>query len=80
MTPTELLILKSSGDRLLRLTTIDGEELIVKVISVFDKDSDPDLFYKLISPNRPALYVHRETAGDYSIPLDKIASVSALDT
>jgi hypothetical protein len=53
----------SSDDKPVRIHTRDGEEMIVKVISVFDGESDPDLFYELISTSRPELYVRRDSVG-----------------
>lgn len=75
MTAEELMLLKSGIDRPIRISTRDGEDLTVKVIWVFDQESDPDLFYELISTSRPELCVQREGIGGYSISLEDIASV-----
>ena len=78
MIAEELGLLKSNIDKAVRMQTRDGEDLVVKVIWVFDEESDPDLFYELISTSRPERYVQRDNVGGYSIPLEEIASVSPL--
>jgi len=75
MTAEELLLLKSGIDKPIGISTREGEDLTVRVISVFDQESDPDLFYELISTSRPELYVQRDGVGGYSISLESIVSV-----
>ena len=74
MTDADLTCLKSNIDKLVEIDTIDGEHFIAKVISVFDAEENPDMFYDLISTNKPERYVRREENVGYSIPLAQIAS------
>ncbi len=80
MTKTDLDTLKSKIDKHVQITTVDGEQMVVKVISVFSDESDADMFFKLVSTSRPELYQRREQIGGYSIPLKDIVSVAAIDS
>ena len=75
MTETELRLLKSSIDKRVQIETSDGERMIAKVISVFDEESDADIFYELVSTSHPDLYARKERVGGYSLPLKDIVSV-----
>ena len=78
MTEADLAILKSNIGRSVRIETVDGERMIAKTISVFDEESDADIFYELVSTSHPELYPRRGRAGGYSLPLKDIASVAAM--
>jgi hypothetical protein len=75
VTDTELLLLKSSIDKRVQIETSDGERMIAKVISVFDEESDGDIFYELVSTSQPDLYARKERVGGYSLLLKDIVSV-----
>lgn len=79
MTQADLDTLKSNIDRRVKIETVDGEQLIAKVISVFAEESDADMFFELVSTSRPELYKTGEKIGGYSIPLKDIASVSSAE-
>jgi hypothetical protein len=76
MTQADLDTLKSNIDRRVKIETVDGEQLIAKVISVFSEESDADMFFELISTSRPELYKKTGQVGGYSLPLKDIISVS----
>lgn len=76
MTKTDLDTLKANIDMQVEIETVDGEQLVGKVICVFDDESDADLFFELISTSRPELYKKTEQVGGYSLPLKDIASVN----
>jgi hypothetical protein len=78
MTEAELQTLKANINKNVRVVTSDGEEMVVKVISVFDRESDPDMFYELVSTPHSHLYPRKERVGGYSIPLKEILSVKAV--
>ena len=79
MTQADLETLKSNIDGRVKIETVDGEQLIAKVISVFSEESDADMFFELVSTSRPDLYAKTEHVGGYSLPLKDIASVSAAE-
>jgi hypothetical protein len=72
---TDLRVLKANVDKIVRVFTTDGEEMIVRVISVFDEESEPDMFYELVSTSHPERYAKRKHVGGFSIPLREISSV-----
>jgi hypothetical protein len=76
MTESDLAYLKSRVDQLVGIETTDGEHLIAKIISVFDREDNPDLFYELVSTTNPATYGGK-TGGFYSLPLNEINTVKA---
>ncbi len=75
MTETDIEILKTSIDECVQIMTVDGEQLIAKLISVFAEESDPDMFFELVSTSHPQLYAQKEKLGGYSLPLADILSV-----
>lgn len=79
MTQTDLDTLKSNIGRRVKIETVDGEQLIAKVISLFAEESDADMFFELVSTSRSDLYAKTEQVGGYSLPLKDIASVSAAE-
>jgi len=75
MTEADLVCLKSSIDKVVVIETIDGERLLAKVVSVFDREDDPDMFYELVSTSRPNLYPRMTEKCGYSLPLENILAV-----
>jgi len=75
VTESELRLLKSSIDKRVQIETLDGERMVAKVISVFDEESDADVFYELVSTSHPDQYRRIARVGGYSLPLKDIASV-----
>jgi hypothetical protein len=45
MTSEDLKCLKSNIDQVVVITAADGKRILAKLISVFDEESDPDVFY-----------------------------------
>jgi hypothetical protein len=76
MTESDLAYLKTRVDKLVSIETTTGEHLIAKVISVFDGEDNPDLFYELVSTSTPDSYIGNQNGG-YSLPLGEIISVKA---
>lgn len=70
MTEADLACLKSHIDQNVEIETRSGEHLLIKVISVFDGEADPDVFFDVVSP---AGAVKPETG--CSLPLEEIVSV-----
>jgi hypothetical protein len=70
VTEAELDCLKSHIDKHVEIDTRSGEHLLIKVISVFDGEADPDVFFDVIAPAGAV----RPEAG-YSLPLEEIVSV-----
>jgi hypothetical protein len=79
VTEGELRLLKSSIDKRVQIETSDGEQVIAKVICVFDEGSDADIFYELVSTSHPGLYARKKCVGGYSLPLRDIVSVSPVE-
>ena len=73
MTETDLECLKSHIDQHVEIVTRNGERLLIKVISVFDRESDPDVFFWDVTsePGKP----DSEQAQGCSLPLAEIVSV-----
>ena len=72
MTPEELERLKSNVGRVVEIETQNGERILIKPISVFDEESDPDIFFwEVTSPEKP----DSEQTKACSLPLSEIASV-----
>jgi len=78
VTEADLICLKSNVNKLVEIETTDGEHLVGRVITVFDSEEDPDVWYDLISTSKPERYVRREENVGYSILLAQIASVKAI--
>jgi hypothetical protein len=72
VTEADLECLKSHVDQQVEIDTRSGEHLRIKVISVFDGESDPDVFFDVVA-------VGSEPAGGsgsgQSLPLNEILSV-----
>jgi hypothetical protein len=70
VTESDLEYLKSHIDQEVEIDTRSGEHLLIKVISVFDGEADPDVFFDVIAP---ACATSPEAG--YSLPLEEIVSV-----
>jgi hypothetical protein len=77
VTHSDLECLKANIDRVVEIETRGGEHFLAKVISVFDQESDPDLFYWDVTAN-PHMQDSEHSQG-YSIQLDEIAAVRKFD-
>jgi hypothetical protein len=77
MNDAEVQCLKDCIDKVVEIETIDGEQLVARVISVFsDAEYDEhELFYEMLSTNMPEAYKHLGNAGGYALDFGKIASV-----
>ena len=76
MTEADLVCLKSNIGKIVEIETTDGVRHLVRVVSVFDGEDDPDMFYELVSTSRPDLYPRlAEKSIGYSLPLENILSV-----
>lgn len=73
MTEADIEYLKSHIGEPVEIVTVDGERLLIKAISVFDEESDPDVFFWDITES-PDLPDAQQTQG-YSLPLAEIISV-----
>ena len=80
MSDANIETLKANIDKKVQITTSSGEEMVVKVISVFDQDSDADMFFELVATSQPRLYARKEKVGGYSITLNQIVSVKAIES
>jgi hypothetical protein len=70
VTESDLECLKSHIDQQVEIDTRSGEHLLIKVISVFDGEADPDVFFDVVAPASAI----RPEAG-CSLPLEEIVSV-----
>jgi hypothetical protein len=73
MTQADLDCLKSHIDRVVEIETRKGECLLINVISVFDQESDPDVFFYDVTAD-PNQKNFEKTSG-YGLPLHEIISV-----
>jgi hypothetical protein len=78
MTEADLACLKSRIDQTVEIQTVSGEQLIARVIWVFDGEDNPDLFYDLVSTSNPESYPRLSEACGYALPLKEIVSVKPL--
>jgi hypothetical protein len=72
MTSAQLELLKAHMNRLVEISTSTGERLIIRPISVFDEDTDPDVFFDDFTTN-PEMKSKPEKG--FSMPLVDIDSV-----
>jgi hypothetical protein len=75
MEDAEIQCLKDSIDRLVEIQTRDGEHLIAKVISVFDGEDKPNIFYQVISSSTMEWYKSYPLSDAFSLDFDRIVSV-----
>jgi hypothetical protein len=73
MTQSDLECLKEHIDQVVEIETWKGERLLINVISVFDQESDPDVFFHDVTAD-PKQKDFAKTVG-HALPLHKIASV-----
>ena len=73
MTQAELECLKSNVGQIVEIETQKGERLLIKPISVFDKESDPDIFFWDLTSDQ-AKTDSEQTQG-CALPLSEIVSV-----
>jgi hypothetical protein len=76
MNPEDIEILKVNDNRLVKLTTFDGEVMIARV--KFVSDSNQDLIYDLISTSRESQYEKHDEQPTYRIDFKDIESVEAV--
>jgi len=76
MTESDLQCPKETVDKAVEIRTIDGEQIIAKVLAVFcDPEYDEhELFCELIFTNMSKSYKRCENAGGYTLDFEKIAS------
>jgi len=77
MTNAELELLKANVDRQVEIDTRDGECLRIKVLFVFDRESDHNLLFDVISPENDRA-AEGGPAPAYSLPLADILSVRSI--
>ena len=73
MTDSDLECLKMNIDQVVEIETLRGDRLLAKVISAFDQEPDPDVFFWDVTSDtdKPD---SQQTQG-YSLPLCEIAAV-----
>jgi len=79
MTEEEIQILKDNVDRLVKIRTKGGEELVAKVLFVAHsvEDDEHDLLYEVISSNKMEWYVQHQEAGGYVLDFNDVVSLNA---
>jgi hypothetical protein len=77
MKDSELECLKTNIGQILEIGTQKGDYLLVKVISVFDHESDPDVFFFEVTsdPHKQ----DSEQRDGHRLPLQEIVSVKKHD-
>jgi hypothetical protein len=73
MTRSDIEYLKSHIDQAVEIKTLKGERLLINVISVFDQESDLDVFFHDVSSN-PLQKDFSNKAG-HAMPLKEIVTV-----
>jgi hypothetical protein len=78
VTESEIQCLKDNIDKVVEIETIDGELLLAKVISVFhdNQNEEHELFYELISSNKPEASRKLDDHGGYALDFGSIFSVT----
>lgn len=76
MTESEIKCLKDNVDKLVEIETIDGELLVVKVVSVFDgpERDEHEVLYEVVSTNMLETYKNIENASGYALDFSNILS------
>jgi hypothetical protein len=77
MTEADIQCLKDNIDREVEIHTIDGEQLVAKVLFVTHDEEygEHDVLYEVISSNMMDSYAHLDKAGGYVLDFEKILSV-----
>ena len=78
MTDSDLECLKANIDQVVEIEVQTGERLLIKVISVFDQESDPDVFFFDVT-SYPFMNVSEQTEG-CALLLHEILSVRKYET
>ncbi len=73
MNAKDLETLNANVDRVVKITTCDGESLLAKVVLVSDEDED--VVYELISTSREAQYEKFDEQPAYRVTFQEIESV-----
>jgi hypothetical protein len=73
MKDSELECLKTPQGQLLEIETAKGEQLLIRVISVFDEESDPDVFFYDVTSGPDQQDPERSQG--YRLSLQEIVSV-----
>jgi hypothetical protein len=76
MNQKDIETLKQNDNRLVRVTTRDGEVMIAKVR--FVSDSNQDLIYNLVSTTKESQYEKHDEQPAYRIDFKDIESVEAV--
>jgi len=71
MTEADIQCLKENVDKAVAIETTYGECLIAKIIFVFDQEDQPDVFYDLVSTNKPGF----KQGASYALRFEDIVSV-----
>lgn len=77
MTHSDIEFLKANIDRVVEIETREGEHFLTKVISVFNREPDPDLFYWDVTAN-PHMQDSEHSHGG-RIQLDAIVAVKKFE-
>jgi small nuclear ribonucleoprotein (snRNP)-like protein len=78
MSEQDLQLLKSSIDKLVRITCYDGEVIVAKVHFVFDEYQD--VVIDLVSTNRESKYEKHDEQPAFAVDFRAIESVEAFPT
>ena len=73
MTQSDLECLKTHIDKVIEIETQAGERLLISVISVFDHESNPDVFFYDVTSNPHKQDLDR--CAGWALQLDEIVSV-----
>ena len=77
MTPSDLELLKANVGQVVEIEKVKGEHLLIKIISVFDQESDPDVFFWDVTSD-PQKKDQEQSQG-YSLQLREITSVRKIE-
>jgi|GEM_PF-2434133 len=75
MTESDIQCLKLNIGKVVEMYTADGEHLTAKIISVFDEEDHPDVFYEILTSNTMDWYLAHADSGGFALQLDRIVSV-----
>jgi hypothetical protein len=78
MTQSDLELLKENIDQIVEIKTENGENRLIKVISIFDLDSDSDVFFWDVTSD-PQKTSSEQSEG-FSLTFEEIRSVRKLET
>jgi hypothetical protein len=78
MTQSDLELLKENIDQIVEIETENGEIRLIKVISIFDLDSDSDVFFWDVTSD-PQKTSSEQSEG-FSLAFEEIRSVRKLET